>query len=337
MQILYAGSTDVGKVRDHNEDSYAILAEQNLVMVCDGMGGHAAGEVASQLAVDTISAIFKEHDLDLFTGENLPYPEELTPDGKLLVGAIAVANQRIIDRAKQSSSHAGMGTTVVACHFQDGVVSICHVGDSRAYLIRNGSIKRVTIDHSWVSEVMEKHHLTEEESENLVNRNVITRALGTRTAVRTDISQIRFATGDLFLLCSDGLCGLVSDTDILKAATAFQEDLSRLVQELTAKANEAGGNDNITLVVAKVVDQEEISDFDEVRRVTVDWNEDSQVARITEVIAAKFPPEPETPAAPAGATVNFKVPIAKERGISPVLWIVILIVVLAAIAFIIFK
>lgn len=337
MQILYAGGTDVGKVRDHNEDSYAILAEQNLAMVCDGMGGHAAGEVASQLAVETITAIIREHDLDLFTGDSLPYPEELTPEGKLLVGAIAVANQRIIDCAKQSSSHTGMGTTVVACHFKDGVVSICHVGDSRAYLIRNGNIKRVTIDHSWVSEVMEKHNLTEEESENLVNRNVITRALGTRTAVRTDISQIRFARGDMFLLCSDGLCGLVSDTDILKTSTSCEEDLDRLVQELTAKANEAGGSDNITLVVAKIVDQEELSDFDEVRRVTVDWSEDNQIARIAEVIAAKFPTEPEIPPTPAGATANFTVPTSKERGISPVLWLLILIVGLTAVAFVIFK
>jgi protein phosphatase len=337
MQILYAGGTDVGKVRDHNEDSYTILAEQNLVMVCDGMGGHAAGEVASQMAVETITTIIKEHDLGLFTSDNLPYPEELTPEGKLLVGAIAVANQRIIDRAKQSSSHTGMGTTVVACHFKDGIASICHVGDSRAYLIRNGSIKRVTIDHSWVSEVMEKHNLTEEESENLVNRNVITRALGTRTAVRTDISQIRFAKDDMFLLCSDGLCGLVSDTDILKAATSCEEDLSRLVQELIAKANEAGGNDNITLVVAMVVDQEEISDFDEVRRVTIDWNEDNQIARIVEVIDAKFPLEPEIPPAPAADTTNFSVPTLRERGISPLLWIIVSIVVLAAIAFIIFK
>lgn len=337
MQILYAGGTDVGKVRDHNEDSYAVLAEQNLVMVCDGMGGHAAGEVASHLAVETITTIIKEHDLGLFTSDNLPYPEELTPEGKLLVGAIAVANRRIIDRAKQSSSHTGMGTTVVACHFKDGVASICHVGDSRAYLIRNGSIKRVTIDHSWVSEVMEKHNLTEEESENLVNRNVITRALGTRTVVRTDISQIRFAKDDMFLLCSDGLCGLVSDTDILKAATSCGEDLNRLVQELIAKANEAGGSDNITLVVAKVVDQEEISDFDEVRRVTIDWSEDHQIGQIVALIAAKFTTEPEVPPELAADTTNFSVPTPREHGISPILWIIISIVVLAAIAFIIFK
>jgi PPM family protein phosphatase len=337
MQILYAGGTDVGKVRDHNEDAFAILSEQNLVIVCDGMGGHAAGEVASQLAVDTITTIIKEHDLDLFAGENLPYPEELTPEGKLLVGAIAVANQRIIDRAQQSSGHTGMGTTVVACHFKDGVVSICHVGDSRAYLIRGGNIRRVTIDHSWVSEVMEKHNLTEEESENLVNRNVITRALGTRATVRTDISQIRFASGDIYLLCSDGLCGLVSDTDILKTATACEDDINRLVPELIAKANDAGGSDNITLVVAKIVDQEEISDFDEVRRVTVDWSSDDQIRYLSSLIGDKFPPEQEISPSPAANTTNFVVPTTSERSISPFLWIIISIVVLAAITFIIFK
>lgn len=337
MQILYAGGTDVGKVRDHNEDAYAVLPDQNLIMVCDGMGGHAAGEVASQMAVETISTICGEHDLELFTGESLPYPEELTPEGKLLVGAIAVANRRIIDLAQKSSSHTGMGTTVVACHYKDGIVSICHVGDSRAYLIRNGSIKRVTIDHSWVSEVMEKHHLSEEESENLVNRNVITRALGTRTAIRTDISQIRIAKDDVFLLCSDGLCGMVSDTDILHTVMSSVDDLTRIVSELTAKANEAGGSDNITVALAKVIEQDEIPDFDEVRRVTVDWSEDKCTANIAEIVAAKFASDTDIPAAPAGDTVNFVVPVTKEHGISPVLWIAIVVVVIAAIAFMFIK
>ena len=189
-------ATDVGKVRDHNEDAYAIISEQNLVMVCDGMGGHAAGEVASQLAVETISTIFEEHDLQLFVGEDFPYPEETHRRGQA-VRRRYCGCQPADHRPRQSSrpDHTGMGTTVVACHFQDGVVSFCHVGDSRAYLIRNGSIKRVTIDHSWVSEVMEKHHLSEEESGNLVNRNVITRALGTRTAIRIDISQDSISEG----------------------------------------------------------------------------------------------------------------------------------------------
>lgn len=334
MQIQFAGGTDIGKVRDHNEDSYAVLTEQNLIMVCDGMGGHAAGEVASAMAVETISKLFTEHDLGLFTGDNLPYPEELTPEGKLLVGAIAAANMRIIDLAKQSSSHTGMGTTVVACHFKDGIVSICHVGDSRAYLIRNGSIKRVTVDHSWVSEVMEKHNLTEEESENLVNRNVITRALGTRIGIRTDISQIRIAKDDIFLLCSDGLCGMLSDTEILHTVAPLADSLDKMVTELIAKANEAGGSDNITVTIAKVIDQEEIPDFDEVRRVTVDWTEELQVNRIAEVVAAKFAADQEVTPIPAGDTVNFTVPAVKEHGISPIIWVAVVVVVVAAVAFI---
>jgi PPM family protein phosphatase len=334
MQIQYAGGTDVGKVRDHNEDAFAVLPDQNLILVCDGMGGHAAGEVASSLATETITAIFSGQDLAPFSDPALPFPEELTPEGKLLVGSIAVANQRIVDRAKQSSDHSGMGTTVVACQFKDGIVSICHVGDSRAYLVRNGSIKRVTIDHSWVSEVMEKHHLTEEESENLVNRNVITRALGTRTAIRTDISQIRITKDDLFLLCSDGLCGMISDTDILHVVTPNMSDPDKAVQDLIAKANEAGGSDNITVTIARIVDQEEVPDFDEVRRVTVDWSEGTHTNRIAEIVAAKFPAEQDQPSTPAGDTVNFTVPVKRDHGISPVIWIAIAIVVLAAVLFI---
>jgi PPM family protein phosphatase len=337
MQVVYAGATDVGRVRDHNEDAFAVLPELNLVMVCDGMGGHAAGEVASELAVETITSIFKEHDLSLFIDEAFPYPEEITAEGKLLVGAIAIANQRIIDRAKSSPNQTGMGTTVIACHFRDGIVSICHVGDSRAYLIRNGNIKRVTIDHSWVSEVMEKHNLTEEESENLVNRNVITRALGTRTTIRTDVSQIRFQTGDLFLLCSDGLTGMVSDSEILKAVNAMEGNLEGLTQDLIAKANAAGGGDNITVCVAKVTEQAEIEDFDEVRRATVDWGTEKEFTQIGSIIAAKFPVRDDDQPEPAGETRNFAVPVEKKHEISPITWILIAVVVVAAIAFFLFK
>ncbi len=337
MQIIYAGASDVGKVRDHNEDAYAVIPEVNLIMVCDGMGGHAAGEVASEMAVETISAIFKDQDLQLFAVDGLPYPEEISPEGKLLVGAIAVANHRIIEVAKESTERSGMGTTVVACHFQNGVVSICHVGDSRAYLIRQGNIRRVTIDHSWVSEVMEKHHLTEEESENLVNRNVITRALGTRPTIKTDISQIRFQKDDLFLLCSDGLCGMISDSEILKAANAGADDLNQLAQVLIAKANEAGGSDNITVCIARVIEQGEIPDFDEIRRATVDWGTDKELAQIEQIAHSKFPDTTEAPPQPAGSTVGFTVPVRKKHDISPLLWIAILIVALAAVLFILLK
>ncbi len=288
MKIEYFGNTDVGRVREHNEDNYALLPEHNLLVVCDGMGGHAAGEVASGIAVDTIRGIYAEGDQKLFDREPFTYPEDLTAEGKLLAGAIAIANQRVLDHSKQNRALAGMGTTIVACQFHDGVVSICHVGDSRAYLIREGSIKRMTVDHSWVNELMEKHHLTEEESKNYVNSNVITRALGTKLGVMVDISEVIFKTGDLFLLCSDGLTGLVTDAEILSASRANEGNPQTLIDELIRMANEAGGNDNITACVARVVDQAPIDNFDEIRRATVDWEDESQLEEIYNIIDNKF-------------------------------------------------
>lgn len=288
MKIRYAGGTDVGQVRDHNEDRYELLPERNLAVVCDGMGGHAAGEVASRIAAETISDLFNEHDLAMFTDKAFTYPEELTPEGKLLVGAIAVANQRILDHSKQGSNLAGMGTTVVACSFHDGVVSVCHVGDSRGYLIREGNIKRITVDHSWVNELMEKHNLTEEESMSYVNSNVITRALGTKSGVQVDISELIYKTGDIFLLCSDGLSGMVGDAEFLSTAQAHLDDPEKLVDVLIRMANEAGGTDNITACVVRVDEREPIKNFEEIKRVTVSWEADSDLEPIYEIIDNRY-------------------------------------------------
>ena len=139
------------------------------------------------------------------------------------------------------------------------------------------------------------------------------------------------------MLCSDGLCGMISDTDILKTAIACEDDLNRLVSELIAKANEAGGADNITLVVGKVTEQAEIEDFDEVRRVTVDWGEEKEISRIAEIIADKFPPDPEISPEPAAATAGFTPPSSRKSEISPVLLVIVALVVVAAILFILFK
>jgi protein phosphatase len=333
MKIAFSGATDVGKVRGHNEDAYAILAERNLAMVCDGMGGHAAGEVASQIAMETISTIFREFNLNLFSGESFHFPEAISPEGRLLVGAIAIANHRIVERGREASDQSGMGTTVVACHFDDGVVTICHVGDSRAYLVRDKSIKRVTVDHSWVSEVMEKHNLTEEESENLVNKNVITRALGTKTGIRTDISQIQSQTGDLFILCSDGLTGMVTDIAILKTAIADQDNLQQLVDDLIRQANDAGGVDNISVCVAQVVEQEEKPPFEELRRVTVDWSDEPELTAIGQIAADKFSVKKTAKPNSADATGGLTPRGAKKRmGVRGLLLVILLVVVIAAVA-----
>ncbi len=334
--MAFAGATDVGRVRHHNEDNFAIDEQRNLMIVCDGMGGHAAGEVASKLGIETITRLFGNHDLAVFQRAEFPYPETITSPGKLLVGAIAVANHRIIQHSRSVPGQTGMGTTVVACHFADGIISVCHVGDSRAYLIRDGNIRRITIDHSWVSEMMEKHNLSEEQAEAQVNKNVITRALGTKPAIRVDISQLRYLKDDIFVICSDGLTGMVSDSDILRTATAHAADMEGLVKTLIAQANEAGGADNVTVCAARTLDTIEAVDFDELRRITVEWVDDPEVAALKQVADEFFgaAPEPAAPPAdPAAETQDFKTSGGKKkRLISPlafVIFIIVLIIILA--------
>lgn len=334
--MAFAGATDVGRVRHHNEDNFAIDEQRNLMIVCDGMGGHAAGEVASKIGIETITRLFGDHDLAVFQRSEFPYPETITSPGKLLIGAIAVANHRIIQHSRSVPGQTGMGTTVVACHFADGVISVCHVGDSRAYLIRDGNVRRITIDHSWVSEMMEKHNLSEEQAEAQVNKNVITRALGTKPAIRVDISQLRYLKDDIFVICSDGLTGMVSDSDILRAATAHGTDMDGLVKTLIAQANEAGGADNITVCAARALDSIEAVDFNELRRITVEWVEDPEVAALKQVADEFFGdgPQPATPPSdPAAETQDFKTSGGKKkRLISPlafVIFIIVLIIILA--------
>ncbi|MCC6962067.1 MAG: Stp1/IreP family PP2C-type Ser/Thr phosphatase [candidate division Zixibacteria bacterium] len=336
MKIAFAGATDVGRVRHHNEDNFAIDEPRRLMIVCDGMGGHAAGEVASQIGIESITGLFAKPGPGPFGQESFRYPEPITAEGKLLVGAIAVANHRIIHHSRAVPGQTGMGTTVVACHFAEGIVTVCHVGDSRAYLVRDGIARRVTIDHSWVSEMMEKHNLSEEEAEAQVNKNVITRALGTKPAIRVDISQLRLCNNDIFVICSDGLTGMVSDSEIMRAVEANAANLGTLVQTLIDQANAAGGADNVTVCAARVLETKEAADFDEVRRVTVDWSEEPEMSALAAVCAESFSEAPN-PAANASAafeeTQGIKTPGAKKkRLISPlaiIIFIIVLIIILA--------
>lgn len=337
LKIVYAGATDVGRVRNHNEDNYAIDNERNLMLVCDGMGGHAAGEVASQIGIETIKSLFADFDLAKFQRPGLVFPEEITPEGKLLVGAIAVANHRIVHHGRAVPGQTGMGTTVVACQFTGGVISVCHVGDSRAYLVRNGNIRRITIDHSWVSELMEKYNISEEEAELQVNKNVITRALGTKSAIRVDISQIRVLPNDIFIICSDGLTGMVADSDILRLADENSGDMDALVQSLIVHANDNGGQDNVTVCAARVMEVVTNEDFEEVRRLTVDWGDDAHISEIGEVADQLFPPVESSPASspPAEETTRFKSAGDKKkrrRLISPLAFFIFLVVVVIILA-----
>ena len=238
MKLRYSARTDVGRMRDHNEDDYEIGEGPQtdhlgtLMIVCDGMGGHAAGEVASSLGVRTIMAHYYEHAGDTGRDETLRH-------------AFETANLQI-----HSEGRGTMGTTGVAALFSGNTLLIANVGDSRAYLIRNGEIRQISRDHSLVEEQVAAGIITAEQARTLHYRNVITRALGYQVEVIVDLFELPLADGDTVVLSSDGLHGLVGDSEIAELATA--EPLAESPDRLIELANERGGNDNITVVIARV-------------------------------------------------------------------------------------
>ncbi|MET1009382.1 MAG: Stp1/IreP family PP2C-type Ser/Thr phosphatase [Gaiellaceae bacterium] len=237
-----AGRTHPGKVRRRNEDSYVL--DPPLFAVADGMGGAQAGEVASRLT----AAAFREfHEAD-----------RLPPDERLQA-IIQEANRRIYDRAHADSDFSGMGTTVTAALLTGGRVTIGHVGDSRAYRIRNGELEQLTDDHSLVGDLMRSGRLTPEEADAHPQRSVITRALGTDPDVDVDTLAIEGEPGDLFLLCSDGLTTMVADDDILGILDAAPT-LDDAARALVRAANTGGGEDNVTVVLFRVEGDEHVEE-----------------------------------------------------------------------------
>lgn len=238
MQIEAAALTDVGRVRSANEDSHGLCAEAGFFIVCDGMGGAAAGEIASHAAVATM--------IERLCAEEIADPRQA------LESAISEANQQVFSRAEREPSLHGMGTTLVSLLARDERVWIAHVGDSRCYRLRAGMLERMTQDHSLVDEQVRLGQMTPAEAEMSPLRNVITRAIGTRGAVMPDIEEIATAHGDLFLLCSDGLSKEVPDENIANILRAGSSDLQTLCQALIQEANDSGGSDNVTAIVVRI-------------------------------------------------------------------------------------
>ncbi len=245
LRLDVAQLTDVGRRREHNEDNmaYHIPADADvmtrkgaLFIVADGMGGHAAGEVASEIAVDTVSDTY--------------YQDESDDVSASLVRAIKRANASIHQRAAENMLRTGMGTTCVAAVLRGDMAYIANVGDSRAYLIRGGNVRQVSQDHSWVAEQVRAGLLTEDQARTHAQRNVITRCLGTQADVEIDVFAKHLAEGDSLVLCTDGLSGLISDEDLRRIVGQFvpQESVYHLVE----RANENGGPDNITAIVVHV-------------------------------------------------------------------------------------
>jgi serine/threonine protein phosphatase PrpC len=251
MEVKAFGLSHVGRQRQHNEDAYLVEANAKLFLVADGMGGHAAGEIASRIAVETISEFILHTVEDEGTWPHA-YDEKFKRSTNRLMAALKLANTRVLEAMRKDSRLRGMGTTVVASLVEGDTVSVAHVGDSRAYLIRSAQLSRITNDHSWVFEQVQAGLLTEAEAERHPLRNVITRALGGSLSVIPDAKEIESRPGDIYLLCSDGLTGMVPEEEILRLLTE-SEDLEAACNSLIDRANERGGYDNITAILVKAV------------------------------------------------------------------------------------
>lgn len=249
-KIRFAGVTDVGRVRDHNEDNFLIAEDMPLAAVSDGMGGHASGEVASQITVDTLRRYYTDtHE----TGaDTWPFPmPSLHVERDRMTVSIKLANTIIHDTGKRDTSKKGMGCTADAIYFSQGRFFIGHVGDSRVYRIRGTQIQLLTEDHSLLNDYKRMKAMSGEETENFPHKNVVVRALGLAPHVFVDILVEEYQQGDLYLLCSDGLTDMLDDATILATILRFQS-IDTASQTLVQQANEAGGVDNITALVVRV-------------------------------------------------------------------------------------
>jgi protein phosphatase len=254
MRVSYAGATDVGLKRTHNEDAYLLLPEEQLYCVADGMGGHASGEVAARIAVEEMAEFFRLTGRD--DEATWPFKEDparAQDENRLLTG-VKIANQRIFERAQTDARLRGMGTTLVAAYFprSDGAAIVGHVGDSRAYLFRGGALRQLTEDHSLLADYVKTQHPSPAEIAAFPHKNVIVRALGMKEGVDVDLQRVALQDGDLLLLCCDGLTGMLADDELAAILRAGHRDLRRASQELVDAANQAGGADNITCVLAQV-------------------------------------------------------------------------------------
>jgi protein phosphatase len=232
-----AGLTDCGRKRTTNEDAFAIAAADGVYLVCDGMGGAAAGEVASSLAVEQVVKLLKSRAID-------------TPLHQAADQAIRAANDAIYKQAQQDSKLSGMGTTLVALVTEENHAWVLNVGDSRGYRLRAGTLEQITVDHSLVEEQVRAGRMEPAEAARSPFRNVITRALGTQGSVTPDVFPLDSDPGDLYLLCSDGLTRELSD-DLLASMLANDVPVKDLCEQLIGAANKAGGNDNITCLLIR--------------------------------------------------------------------------------------
>ena len=265
MQIVSSGLSDVGRVRTNNEDSFRIVEELGLFILSDGMGGEAHGEVASAMAVEAIEKYCEAEKEDSGVTVLEAVPENWTSQTRRLRNAVRQANHQIFQSAQKNSEQRGMGATVTTAWLKDARLSIAHVGDSRAYLLRSGNLQQLTNDHSLVAEQVRRGLITPQQAEESEMQSVLLRALGAHPEVEVDVDEVEVFPRDVLLMCSDGLTRMVTEPEI--AGTLQAETIPEAAAEkLISLANESGGVDNVTVIVVRFEDDANKGWFSWMRR-----------------------------------------------------------------------
>lgn len=252
MSLIFEARTDKGQKRDHNEDSFHVNVDESLFIVADGMGGQAAGETASSMAVKTIDEFIRNTHEDSDITWPIEYNPKLSRNGNRLEAAVRIAHRKIYEFSLTQEKYGGMGTTVVCALFDNtNHMTTANVGDSRLYLVRDHNLTQLTTDHSWVNEQVKLGLLTPEQAKHHPYRNVVTRALGGKDDFIIDIDEIELKNDDTILLCTDGLTTMVPDIKIAQSVNEHFEKLNVAVDVLIKTANVAGGDDNITVTLIR--------------------------------------------------------------------------------------
>jgi serine/threonine protein phosphatase PrpC len=252
-KISSVALTDTGKIRDHNEDMICAEGDIGLFVLADGMGGYNAGEVASGIAVKTITNLVR----DAIGREDLTAPDAATGLSRpsiILRDAIHRANKIIYHTSKTQPQCEGMGTTVVACIFYDNKISMAHVGDSRLYRLRDNRFEQMTLDHSLLQELVDRGFYSQEEAQRATNKNYVTRALGVEQSVEVEINEQPVHKSDYYVLCSDGLSDMIEDEDIHLTISTFSANLDTVAKQLIKQSNDNGGRDNISVIMTHIVE-----------------------------------------------------------------------------------
>lgn len=246
MNLTARGKTDQGRVRSNNEDNFYFDEKLGLLVVADGMGGHASGETASKLTVNVMRDYF-EGNRQVMGDPDASYSEATNK----LKSAVSLANQAVFEAAQSSPQLKGMGTTIAAAWLNGNKLSIAHIGDSRVYLMRSGGIEQLTDDHSVVQEQVKRDLITKEEAAKSEMKNILTKALGVSPDTEADLNELTMFDGDILLLCSDGLYNMVSDEAMLDIVS-LADNAGAACDALINTANENGGKDNITVILGYI-------------------------------------------------------------------------------------